>query len=121
MFSAAVGVVGIFALRHDGPPPTKSDVMRFDYLGTILLALALGLFNFTWNQAALAGWSTPYEWALLIASVATFVAFYLWERHLGSRALVPTAVLQRTSLLVYLSLWMGWMSFGIFLFYTALL
>ena len=121
MVTAAIGVVGIVALPFDGTVPTTAGAKQFDYIGTILLALALGLFNFTWNQAALAGWSVSYEWALLIASVGAFLAFYVWERHLGPRALVPTAVLQRTSLLVYLSLWMGWMSFGVFLFYTTLL
>jgi hypothetical protein len=40
---------------------------------------------------------------------------------MGRMALIPPQVLSKTSLLVYLSLWLGWISFGIFLFYNVLL
>jgi hypothetical protein len=94
---------------------------RFDFLGTLLLALSLGLLNFSWNQSALTGWSESYVYVILILSAFSFVAFFLWERRMGRKALIPTEVLGRTSLLVYLSLCLGWMSFGVFLFYTSVL
>ena len=99
----------------------------------VLLSTALGLFNFAWNQSAVVGWPVGYVWGTLLAAGAAFVAFYFWERKAGRAALVPTEVrielapalieqvLQKTSLLVYLSLWLGWMSFGVFLYYTTLL
>lgn len=82
----------------------------FDYLGTLLLTLALGLFNFSWNQAPLVGWEEPYVYALLVVSVACGAAFYFWEKRVGKGALVPVEILKRRNLLVYLSLWVGWMS-----------
>ena len=93
----------------------------FDYIGSLLLVVALGLFNFTWNQAPLVGWGASYVWSMLIVSLVVFAAFFFWERRMGRRALIPPAVLSKTSLLVYLSLWLGWMSFGTFLLYTTLL
>jgi len=40
---------------------------------------------------------------------------------MGVHALIPVEVLTRVNLLVYTSLWLGWVSFGTFLFYTVLL
>ncbi len=119
LFSSAILALAVLILPPDEVHPSLAQVKAFDYVGTALLVAALGLFNFTWNQAPITGWSESYVWALLLVSVLTFVAFYFWERSVGSKALIPTAVLQRTSLLVYLSLWLGWMSFGIYLYYTA--
>lgn len=106
-------------------PPDRTrkygEQRSFDYIGTLLLALAVGLFNFAWNQGPLVGWDKPYVYVLLIVSVGFGAVFYFYERPLGAKALVPTEVLTRQSLLVYLSLWLGWMSFGIFLYYTPLL
>lgn len=90
-------------------------------MGFVLLSITLGLFNFSWNQAPVTGWSESYVWALLIISVIFGIAFHYWEKRVGVKALVPVEMLQRTSLLVYLSLWLGWMSFGVFLFYTTML
>lgn len=99
-------------------PPARS-LKSFDFIGLLLLAMFLGLFNFAWNQAPITGWSQSYVWAMLIVAVAFGVAFYFWAKYMGKKALIPIEVLQRTSLLVYLSLWLGWMSFGVFLFYTV--
>lgn len=94
----------------------------FDYLGALLLVLSLGLFNFAWNQGPVVGWPTPYVYVLLIASFGFGVAFWFWEKRVGSeKALVPPAVLTKNNLLVYLCLWLGWMSFGIYALYLVLL
>lgn len=37
------------------------------------------------------------------------------------KALIPIEVLKKESLLVYLCLWFGWMSFGTYLFYLTIL
>ncbi|GFZ46638.1 hypothetical protein JCM24511_03858 [Saitozyma sp. JCM 24511] len=75
---------------------------RFDILGTLLLALSLGLLNFSWNQSALTGWSETYVYVILILSALSFVAFFLWEKRMGRKALIPTEVLGRTSALAAL-------------------
>lgn len=99
-------------------PPARS-LRSFDFVGLVLLALFLGLFNFSWNQAPITGWSESYVWAVLIVAASFGLAFFLWAKSMGKKALIPIEVLQRTSLLVYLSLWLGWMSLGVFLFYTV--
>ncbi|ODN86285.1 MFS transporter [Cryptococcus wingfieldii CBS 7118] len=114
-------VGGLLILPPDEPHRNPSERV-FDYLGALLLALGLGLFNFCWNQAPVASrrWSEPYVYALFIVSFVFFGAFLWWERRMGKNALVPVEVLTRDSLLVYLCLWLGWMSFGTFLLYTTL-
>jgi len=121
LFSTAVLALAFLVLPPDDTHPSLNQIKSFDYIGTVLLVTALGLLNFTWNQAPITGWPESYVWALLLVSIAAFTAFYFWERRVGKLALIPTEVLQRTSLLVYLCLWLGWMSFGVFLFYTSLL
>lgn len=121
LIAAAFALAGMYILPADDPIPPRALRKRFDVLGSILLLAALGLFNFTWNQAPLVGWHVAYVWASLIVSVALFVAFYFWERRMGVHALIPVEVLTRVNLLVYTSLWLGWVSFGTFLFYTVLL
>jgi hypothetical protein len=93
----------------------------FDVVGTILLALGLGLFNFAWNQGPVAGWSQEYVWALLLVSVAAFGAFFVWERRMGNEALIPLVVMQKNNLFVFLSLWLGWMSLGGYWYYMLAL
>jgi len=119
--AAAFATAGTYILPADDPIPPRACRKRFDALGAVLLLAALGLFNFTWNQAPLVGWHVAYVWASLLVSVVLFVAFYVWERRMGVHALIPVEVLTRVNLLVYTSLWLGWVSFGTFLFYTVLL
>ncbi|OXG26040.1 MFS transporter [Cryptococcus neoformans Ze90-1] len=119
IFIAVFLAIGLYILPPDQNLPPRSE-RHFDILGAILLALGLGLFNFCWNQASVVGWEAVYVYVLLIISIITFVAFFLWERRIGRKALVPLEVLTRKNLLVYLSLWLGWMSFGTFLLYTTL-
>ena len=121
ILAAAIAAIGVFVLPPDDVLASASARKSFDYVGAGLLVLALGLFNFTWNQAPLVGWSAPYVFSIFIASIITFAVLYFWEKRMGSNALIPTEVLSKTSLLVYLCLWLGWMSFGVFLFYTMLL
>jgi hypothetical protein len=104
-------------------PPSTSDPalprQKFDIIGAVLLMLFLGLFNFAWNQGPVVGWPQPYVYALLILSILAGVGFYFWERRAGEDALIPVEVLHKNSLLVYVCLWLGWMSFGIWSLYTV--
>ncbi|WVW78590.1 hypothetical protein I302_100546 [Kwoniella bestiolae CBS 10118] len=122
-------ISGLLVLPSDYHPSSTSasakvklsdKIRSFDYIGTALLILSMGLFNFVWNQSALVGWEEPYIYVLLIISVLGFGLFYFYEKRVGSRALIPMEVLGRQSLLVYLTLWLGWMSFGTYLLYTKL-
>ncbi|ODN80390.1 hypothetical protein L202_02641 [Cryptococcus amylolentus CBS 6039] len=117
---AAFLVGGWFVLPPDEPHPDPSR-RHFDYLGAVLLAASLGLFNFCWNQAPLADrkWQEPYIYALLVVSLLGFAVFFWWERKIGKKALIPVELLKKESLLVYLCLWLGWMSLGTFLLYSS--
>ncbi|KAK8846854.1 hypothetical protein IAR55_005942 [Kwoniella newhampshirensis] len=118
IFTFVFLLIGLYVLPPDTPHPDPLS-RRFDYIGAILLALSLGFFNFSWNQAALAGWSDPVVYVILIASLLCFPAFFFWERRVGKAALIPVEVLTKQSLLVYLTLWLGWMSLGVLILYTT--
>ncbi|OXG17837.1 multidrug efflux pump [Cryptococcus neoformans Tu401-1] len=109
---------GFYVLPPDSLCPSVSKP-QFDTVGAILLSLTLGLFNFVWNQAPLVSWSAAYIPALLVVSLIFGGVFVWWERRVGKGALIPMEVLSKQSLLVYLSLWLGWMSYGTFLLYTT--
>ncbi|POS71892.1 hypothetical protein DHEL01_v209711 [Diaporthe helianthi] len=91
---------------------------RIDYTGAGLGLGGLLLFNFVWNQAPSAGWSTPYEIALLVVSVALFVGFLAWEKYAASDPIMPVTIFKAptfTALLFVVLL--SYMSFGISLWY----
>lgn len=118
ILSAVIGVVGLYIIPSS---PRAFRNQSLDYVGALLLILTLGFFNFAWNQGPVVGWPVPYVYALLIVSVLFGIVFYFWERRMGDRALIPTEVLGKNSLLVYLCLWLGWMSFGLYALYLVLL
>lgn len=91
---------------------------KIDYAGAGLGLSGLLLFNFVWNQAPSAGWSTPYEIALLVVSVALFVGFLAWEKYIASDPIMPVTIFKAptfTALLFVVLL--SYMSFGISLWY----
>ena len=114
-------VLGLGAVTFPADTASLAGLKQFDWLGSLLLSLTLGFFNFAWNQGPLAGWPTALPLTFLVLSFPLGLAFFLYERRLGEKALVPIDLLRKTPLLVYLSLWMGWMSFGIWLYYLSLL
>ncbi|KAJ0109404.1 efflux pump antibiotic resistance protein [Diaporthe amygdali] len=91
---------------------------KIDYTGAGLGLSSLILFNFVWNQAPSAGWSAPYEIALLILSVTMFVGFLAWEKYVASDPIMPVSIFKAptfTALLFVVLL--TYMSFGISLWY----
>lgn len=75
IFIAAFLAIGLYILPPDENLPSRSE-RHFDVPGAVLLALALGLFNFCWNQASVVGWETVYVYVLLIVSIFTFLAYF---------------------------------------------
>lgn len=116
---AAIAGLGFILI----PSSSRSTIHQpLDWLGALLLVLSLGLFNFAFNQGPVVGWHVEYVYILLIASIGFGAAFWFWEKRMGSeKALIPPVVLTRNSLLVYLCLWLGWMSFGLYALYLVLL
>ncbi len=109
--TAVFAGLGLIILPNEAP---NRDLPPLDWLGFGLGGTALLLLCFSFGQGANVGWHVPYVYALFVVSIVLFVAFILWERYMGDRALVPMSVWTRQSVLVLLALWFGWMSFGIY-------
>lgn len=112
-----VVLFGLLALELPHEVPVDKGG-KIDYTGAGLGLSSLLLFNFVWNQAPSAGWSTPYEIALLILSVALFVGFLAWEKYVASEPIMPVSIFKAptfTALLFVVLL--SYMSFGISLWY----
>ncbi|GAA6059222.1 hypothetical protein JCM10212_006615 [Sporobolomyces blumeae] len=115
IFCALCGILGVLVIPQDA----ADSSIHLDWVGAGLGLSGMVLFNFAWNQAPLVLWSTAYVPALLAVGVVLVCVFFLWERHLGDDALLPTALFTRDVIGTCVALWFGWMSFGIFLFYTV--
>ncbi|KAL2285792.1 hypothetical protein FJTKL_07512 [Diaporthe vaccinii] len=91
---------------------------KIDYTGAGLGLTSLLLFNFVWNQAPSAGWSTPYEIALLVVSVALFVGFLAWEKYVAQEPIMPVSIFKAPTFTAMLFVvLLSYMSFGISLWY----
>ncbi|KAK0390682.1 hypothetical protein NLU13_0185 [Sarocladium strictum] len=93
---------------------------KIDYVGAFLGLGSLLLFNFTWNQAPVSGWDTPYLIAALCLSVVLFIAFILWERSpYPTEPIMPLAVFAAptfSALIVVVTL--SYMTVGICMWYS---
>ncbi|GAA6024518.1 hypothetical protein JCM10207_000404 [Rhodosporidiobolus poonsookiae] len=107
-------VLSIFVIPQDGTDP----MAKLDPVGAFLGLSGMVLFNLAWNQAPVVGWHQPYVPTLLGVSLVLLVLFYVWERRKGDDALVPTRLFTKDVVATGIALWWGWMSFGIWLFYT---
>lgn len=109
--AAVFAALGMIILPNEAGQPGKYPL---DWLGFGLGGAGLLLLCFSFSQGGVVGWHTPYVYALFVVSIVLLVAFVLWEKRLGDRALVPLKVWNRQSIVVLLALWFGWMSFGCF-------
>jgi len=80
-----------------------TTVWEFDWRGTILLLLAVGLFTVALTAAPEAhdGWSTPYVWLLFAISLLCLGMFVYWEK-VTERPMIPPPVWDRPGLLAML-------------------
>lgn len=83
-------------------PPTKParETLDFDWRGSLLLTLAIGLFSVALTSAPEArdGWGTPYVWLLFSISLVCLGLFVYWERA-AQHPLVPRMVWDEPGLL----------------------
>jgi MFS family permease len=81
----------------------RTTVCDFDWRGSILLVLAVGLFTVALTSAPEApdGWSTPYVWLLFAISLVCLGMFVYWEK-VTERPLIPPPVWDSPGLLAML-------------------
>ncbi|KAJ5263198.1 hypothetical protein N7478_010803 [Penicillium angulare] len=102
-----------------GSPIPGLSLRQFDYIGSFLGVTSLILFSFAWNQASVVGWQEPYTYALLIVSLILLVGFVFSQSRVSAPVL-PNSLWTRPGFApVVAAMAFGWMSFGIFLYYTT--
>ncbi|KAJ5894314.1 hypothetical protein N7495_006005 [Penicillium taxi] len=116
-----LGLATVVIVPHRvGSPIPGLTFRQFDYMGSLIGISALILFSFSWNQASVVGWQTPYIYALLIVSIFLLVGFIFTQSHVAAPVL-PNSLWGRPGFTpVVTAMAFGWMSFGIFLYYTTI-
>lgn len=113
-------VVAYFVVPHSvGSPIPGLQFKHFDYLGSFLGVSGLILFSFAWNQASVVGWQEPYTYALLIVGMI-FITLFAFSQSYVKAPVLPNNLWKRKGFTpVVVAMSFGWMSFGIFLYYTT--
>ncbi|EAW12219.1 uncharacterized protein ACLA_061810 [Aspergillus clavatus NRRL 1] len=116
-----LGAASFVIIPHSvGSPIPGLSLKHFDYIGSVLGVSGLILFSFAWNQASVVGWQEPYTYALLIVGVVLIVAFALSQSRVQNPVLPNTLWSRKGFTPVVTAMSFGWMSFGIFLYYTTI-
>ncbi|KAK8097322.1 Bcamf1 [Apiospora kogelbergensis] len=116
---AVLGLVSAFVL-----PPTeqtkKNDKeslwTQLDVTGMLCGVTGLVLFNFAWNQAPIASWTTPYTYFMLIIGLLLIGVFVYVEKN-AIHPLVPVAAMRSQTNFVLACVATGWGCFAIWVFY----
>jgi MFS family permease len=116
-----LGIATVIIVPHSvGSQIPGLHLRDFDYIGSFLGVSGLILFAFAWNQASVVGWQEPYTYVLLIVGIIFIVAFAISQSYVAAPVL-PNSLWSRKGFSpVVTAMSFGWMSFGIFLYYTTL-
>lgn len=115
-------------------PVSKSEPM--DWFGSLLGISGLIIFNLVWkyvhrrslhrhqltppSQAPTAGWSSPYEIALVIVAMICFVGFAIWEHKYARHPVLPMSIFKAPSFFPLLIVVLfSFMSYGTFIWYLV--
>lgn len=116
-----VGLVTFVVVPHSvGSPIPGLSFKQFDYIGSFLGVAGLTLFAFAWNQTSVVGWQEPYTYALLIVGIVFIVAFAISQSYVSAPVLPNSLWTRKGFTPVVTAMAFGWMSFGIFLYYTTI-
>ena len=119
--SLMLGGAALVVVPHSvGAPIPGLSLKQFDYIGAFLGITGLILFAFAWNQASVVGWQEPYTYALLIVGIVFIVAFAFSQSHVSAPVLPNSLWTRKGFTPVVTAMSFGWMSFGIFLYYTTI-
>ncbi|KAL9595427.1 MAG: hypothetical protein Q9219_006444 [cf. Caloplaca sp. 3 TL-2023] len=116
-----LGVYSFFVVPHAiGSPIPGLSLRHFDYLGTFTGVTGLTLFSFAWNQAPVVGWQKAYVYVCLILSFI-FLGVFVVSQSRVKAPVLPNHLWKRKGFTpIVLAMCFGWMSFGIFLYYTTI-
>ena len=118
--SLVLGIAAFVVVPHSvGSPIPGLSLKQFDYIGTFLGVAGLILFAFAWNQASVVGWQESYTYALFIVGIVLIVAFAFSQSHVSAPVLPNSLWTRKGFSPVVTAMSFGWMSFGIFLYYTT--
>ena len=119
--SLSLGITCWIVIPHRiGSPIPGLSLKHFDYAGSFLGITGLTLFAFAWSQASVVGWQEPYTYILLIVGVICIIAFGFSQSRVSAPVLPNSLWTQKGFTPVVTALAFGWMSFGIFLYYTTI-
>ena len=88
--SLAGMVTLVFAIPEDKPADRNE---RIDYVGMILLSVAVLSLLLALDFGVKRGWTSTSILALFVASAVFSIAFFVFERRQGDRALIPKDVM----------------------------
>ncbi len=66
--------------RAQTPGTTRDYIKAFDWIGFVLLSCGLATFVFFLSSRAITGTEPMRDWRLIVISLISLVAFYMWER-----------------------------------------
>ncbi|MCJ1382083.1 hypothetical protein MMC17_005195 [Xylographa soralifera] len=116
-----LGIATFVVVPHSvGSPIPGLSLKQFDYIGTFLGVTGLILFAFAWNQASVVGWQEQYTYTLLIVGIVFITAFAFSQSHVSAPVLPNSLWTRKGFSPIVIAMLFGWMSFGIFLYYTTI-
>ena len=126
-FGIALAVIAVVAALAIPDPQEAKPGLRgrsfidalheLDLLGATVGITALVLFNFSWNQAPIAGWQSPYVIVTLLLGLILMPTFIYIELKVARNPLLPPSLLTVDNAFVLGCVACGWSNFGIWIFY----
>jgi Major Facilitator Superfamily. len=117
---AIIGLLVVPSIHHDAPQDISTFVAlmkALDALGALCGVGGLILVNLAWNQAPVAGWSTPYIYVLLIIGLLLIAAFFFVEFCYAEDPLIPFHAFNLDVSFVLGCVACGWGAFGTWIWY----
>jgi MFS family permease len=117
---AVIGLLVVPSIHHDAPRDISTFVglmKALDALGSLCGIGGLILVNIAWNQAPVAGWSTPYVYVVLIIGLLLIAAFFIVEFRYAEHPLIPFHAFSADVSFVLGCIACGWGAFGTWIWY----